>query len=253
LNRISISIAAAAAAVFFASAAAASTVAVTPTAPQGWSSPAGENSAGASATITSTSAHDGNGSLELSGDRTRFVLGDLYSPTSNLGLLSNFTDAGFSYRIDPTSTNTINPGYSPAMRITFWNNGVKDELVFEQAYQPGGYGAEAAIGDWNTTASDATFYLKSNGNENVENTLSGWLSSGQFANAYVSAVYVGNGSGEGDGYHAFVDDVRAGGNVFNFEVGGGVPEPASWAMMIVGLGGIGAAVRRRQRASTTFA
>jgi hypothetical protein len=251
LNRISIGIAAAAAAAFFASAAAASAVVVTPGASQGWTSPVGENSLGASAAITSTSAHDGNGSLELSGDRTRFVLGDLYSPASNLGLLSSYADLGFSYRIDPTSTNTISPGYSPALRITYWDQGVQGEFIFEQAYQPGAYGAEAPIGDWNVTAADATFYKKG-GSENTEMTLADWIATTS-STAYVSAIYVGNGSGEGDGYHAYVDDIRAGGDVFNFEVGGGVPEPASWAMMIVGLGGVGAIVRRRQKASLALA
>ena len=37
-----------------------------------------------------------------------------------------------------------------------------------------------------------------------------------------------------------------------FNIAGGVPEPASWALMILGFGGIGAAVRRR-RQSVVFA
>jgi hypothetical protein len=37
-----------------------------------------------------------------------------------------------------------------------------------------------------------------------------------------------------------------------FGVGGGVPEPATWAMMIIGFGGIGAVLRRR-RVATAFA
>jgi hypothetical protein len=37
------------------------------------------------------------------------------------------------------------------------------------------------------------------------------------------------------------------------DAAGGVPEPASWAMMVGGFGLIGAAMRRRQRADVTFA
>jgi hypothetical protein len=32
-----------------------------------------------------------------------------------------------------------------------------------------------------------------------------------------------------------------------------VPEPATWGMIVVGFGAMGAAMRRRQRANVTFA
>lgn len=35
--------------------------------------------------------------------------------------------------------------------------------------------------------------------------------------------------------------------------GGGVPEPATWAMMIIGFGAIGASMRRRQKVAVTYA
>ena len=35
--------------------------------------------------------------------------------------------------------------------------------------------------------------------------------------------------------------------------GGGVPEPATWAMMLLGFGGLGALLRRRRRASGAYA
>ncbi|MCW6532024.1 MULTISPECIES: PEPxxWA-CTERM sorting domain-containing protein [Sphingomonas] len=47
----------------------------------------------------------------------------------------------------------------------------------------------------------------------------------------------------GDQYYA-ISEFQA------FAGGGGVPEPATWAMMILGLGAIGAALRRRRPAAT---
>ena len=61
-------------------------------------------------------------------------------------------------------------------------------------------------------------------------------------------VVVGAGlSGIGAGYHAYADNIVAGSNTYNFEVNAAVPEPATWAMMILGLGGAGVMLRRRQR------
>ena len=34
-------------------------------------------------------------------------------------------------------------------------------------------------------------------------------------------------------------------------IGGGVPEPAAWSLMILGFGAIGASVRRRRRMAAT--
>ena len=39
------------------------------------------------------------------------------------------------------------------------------------------------------------------------------------------------------------------GTTYNFEVAAGVPEPATWAMMLVGFGGLGGLLRRRRTAS----
>ena len=234
-------------AAFVSSATSADTI-VTPTNNMGWTNPVGENSGGGAAAITGRSAYNGNGSIELHGDRTRFVLGSLYSPGPSLGSLSSFTNLAFSYRIDPTSTNAINLGYSPALRMTFWNHAAKDEFVFEQVYQAGGYGAEAPIGSWNTTTASSTFYLRSLGNENIQHTLADWLSIGNYTNAYASAIYIGVGSGIGGAnYLAYADNVKAGSNTYNFEASanGTVPEPATWVMMLSGFGLAGFAMRRR--------
>jgi hypothetical protein len=52
---------------------------------------------------------------------------------------------------------------------------------------------------------------------------------------------------------AYIDDNATGSEFRNFAfIASGVPEPASWAMLLIGFGGIGFALRR-QRASTTLA
>ncbi|MDB5195318.1 MAG: hypothetical protein JWO84_502 [Parcubacteria group bacterium] len=238
----------------FGSAAQANTVTVTTLdGSQGWSSPPSENTGGGSATITATPI-DGNGSMAVTGDRSRVAYGGLIglfgNPTvfgNNLGTVSQFADLSFSYEIDPTSVSALDPKYSPALRLVFWNGVVKDELVYEAAYQPGGYSSEGAIGSLNVTDSNSFFYLKSENNVNHAMSISSWLGANpSLSNDIVGGFYVGVGSSAGSSYLAHVDDVIANGTKYNFEVAG-VPEPASWAMMIMGFGVAGTMLRSNKR------
>jgi hypothetical protein len=74
------------------------------------------------------------------------------------------------------------------------------------------------------------------------------------ASTRIVSVEVGVGSGWSKTFNGAVDHVNvdfgtgAGGVSTNFEAG--VPEPATWAMMLVGFGGLGAVLRRSRRKAT---
>jgi hypothetical protein len=67
--------------------------------------------------------------------------------------------------------------------------------------------------------------------------------------AFISAFGVGNGGGAGADFNALADNVTlttdAGSTGYDFQAAAAVPEPATWAMMIMGFGLVGAAMRRR--------
>jgi hypothetical protein len=227
------------------SAASASVVSVTPTNAHGWYTPVGENNGGGQSVIVGSPSQDGNGSLEVSGSRVRYVFGNLFSPAVSLGSLRMFNDLNFTYRIDPTGVSNYDPKYSPALRLTLFNGGTRDDLIFEQAYQPGGYGSAAAIGNWNNPTSPL-FYLRSLGT-GTQKTFADWSSSIS-SSAFVTAVYIGVGGGAGTLYKAQVDDIKFKGDTYDFRLRGAVPEPGTWALMIAGFGAVGIASRNRRRA-----
>jgi hypothetical protein len=234
------------------------TTVVTPTNPQGWSDPAYENNPGGSAAITSAKPFDGNGSVEFVGDRSREIMGtapgNQFNPASNIIALNQVTGISFSWAIDPASSRT---DYSPALRLHIQDGAQRSELVYEAVYNAGDLAASAG-GAWVTTDFSDLFWqniagsgvtLVGGAQENL--TVSDWIANHYSSNAYVTAISLGQGSGATDGYHAFGDDVilgtTSGNRTFNFEVSaGGVPEPATWGLMLMGFGGLGAMMRRRR-------
>ncbi|MDB5849741.1 MAG: hypothetical protein JWP29_3493 [Rhodoferax sp.] len=246
-----------------AASASAATVAITPGDPT-WSSIPGENNAGSSTAITGAAPISGNGSLELTGDRTRFSMGNYYNPASNLGLLDQVSQLTYSWMVAVNSSNPYNVDYTPALRLHIFDNGVRSELIWEGAYN-NVYG-NMVKGDLYSSGIADNFYRNvsgsgvtlSNGSQ-VNHTIFDWASGASDAgvqwyssSAYVSAISVGDGSGASGAYHAFVDDVTFGINnsltTFNFEVtASAVPEPASIALLGLGLFGI-AATRKRKSA-----
>jgi hypothetical protein len=211
------------------------------------------------ATITNAAPRSGNGSLELTGDRTRFALGTIFpnAASAHIAELSNVSALTFDWRIAGDAVPLLNPDYTPALRLSIFDStsGSRKDLVWEGAYN-GTYG-NTLRDTWYSTTASSLFYL--NGTSvNDGRTIAAWLSAFG-ANSFVGGISVGQGSSAGVGYHAFVDNVTltttSGSTTYNFETAAAaVPEPATWGMMIAGFGMMGASMRyRRRSAKVTFA
>ena len=219
-----------------------------------------ENTGGGSAVITTTAARSGNGSVELKGDRTRFQEGIQYggaTGATNLMAPSTVTGLAFDWRIAADSISGYNADYTPALRLLVQDGSQRSELVWEGVYN-GTYG-NTARDTWYSSSFGDNFYqfvagagVTTTGGSQVNKTLSSWITQNYSANAFVSGISVGNGSGALPTYHAFADNVAlrttSGTTTFNFETAvAAVPEPATWAMMLVGFGMTGVAMRYRRR------
>jgi hypothetical protein len=234
-------------------AAQAAVVVVTPTSGS-WNNLPAESRDGATAEITNTAARSGNGSLELTGARTRFATGTIYPNSASTSLLdlSDVISLTFDWMIGTDSTNPYNPDYTPALRLHIFDAGagVRKELIWEGAYN-GVYGPQTNPGTWYTSGASDKFYI-TGGNVNEGMSIAQWASTLD-TRSFVAGISVGSGGGAG-AYHAFADNVTLatvnGSTTYNFEVGV-VPEPATWAMMLFGFGAVGYSVRRRKNVSAT--
>ncbi|MCW2362118.1 hypothetical protein M2331_001113 [Sphingobium sp. B10D7B] len=242
------------AAIWFASAtpAVAAVVDVYPT-DMNWQNLPGEARLGATAAITDTAPRSGNGSLELIGDRLRFATGEIYpdAATTSIASLADVTALTFDWSIAVDSLSNYSADYTPALRLHIWdagaNNGAgaRKELIWEGAYNDT-YG-NTVKGEWYSTSATDKFYI-SGGSELAGKSIADWASE-LAQGSFVAGISVGAGSGVGTGYHAFADNVTlsttSGSTTYNFELPAAVPEPATWAMLIVGFAMIGAGMRRR--------
>jgi hypothetical protein len=242
---------------------------VTPSNLQGWG-PANVRADGAVA-ITSTFAPPGqNGSLQFTThtvtpgqDKADFVNYSFGNAGTTLGALINGGGLSFDYYVSSATNGTI-ANAAPALRLAFTNDaGQFGYLVWEAAYNGGSGPTDTWIHE--DILAD-NFWMRDfiPGGNTVEQfnvTLAGWAGGASFAgadllnaNTHIVGLEIGVGSGWGGSFVGAADNVNlsfgnAGGLAANFEpdAAGGVPEPATWGLMLVGFGGLGAVLRRTRR------
>ena len=197
---------------------------------------AGENSAGSTTEISSTTALDANGALHIAGDRTRVQTGVQYGgapgfPT-NLGITAD-------QLVSLTGDYVVNNGgaggiQSPAFRVYLNNSSTnqRGELIWEAAYN-GGY----TLGVEDSVVATDQFWMNIAGCGFVGTT---GCASGSYelhtvaawgdqlgSNWFVSAFGIGDGSGAGAGFDAYADhltlatDAQFGTRSYDFQAAGG--------------------------------
>lgn len=242
-------------------AAALAQVIVTPSNPQGWG--VVDNAGTGSATINTTYARSGNGSLELTmatgGDKSYF--GTLLTPQS----LSSVTSAGFDWYRNSSTTGAgfLAPSYHFLIASTSGNTVQYSQLVWEWAYNnPANSAGTAPTDSWQTSNIVNGQFWRSMGGPTDTNcqpltsgsqlfaTLSDWASTcyaGQNPTVYGISV----GFGRVSNFEGAADNVHIGfgesaGTTYNFEADQStVPEPSSMALLGTGLVGLVPMVRRR--------
>jgi len=207
--------------------------------------------------ITTDYARSGNGSAYFSTVDGNSKADLEYYFTQPLAL-SSFEGGSYDWYRDGASG--VNGILAPSLRLLVTDGQQSGMLIFEPYYQaaPG----NVATDTWVTSIFSLSSVVWSNSTSTLTvpagtgtcavgcfSSLQNWAASNP--NLNVLGLSTGVGSGwNGGGFKGAVDNVSVtfGGQTqtFNFEVSA-VPEPATWAMMIVGFGLVGAAARRRGR------
>ena len=233
----------------------------TPTAGQWYQANVG---GGGTVGITTDYAQSGNGSAYFattSGDSK----GDLQFNFSALVPLSSLSSVSYDFFRDAASTTGA--GFAPVLRFDiFKDTSFAGSLVLEDFYQAQ---TNPTAGVWTTLNANLTSgifwatnaklgptFAAANGGQK---TLSDWIAANSGSVLSVSGMSIGVGSGWNGTFAGAIDnvDVNFAGRApiaSNFEVStSAVPEPATWAMILMGFGMIGFAARRRSNVQTTVA
>lgn len=227
----------------------------------------------AAVTLQGAVSKDGDGAVMLTGDRTRLQTGVQYGGGTSTGLpLSNMQSLTFDYMVADGGTGGIQ---SPALRLFVQDGDTRSELIWEAAYNDanGSAGGFYDLNTWYTSSTEALFWryvagplagniddgytgtTGLNSGSYVLNTISGWASSSLYSgNAVVTGTSIGNGSGSGGSFVGYADNIVGtssfGSQRTNFAAAAAVPEPGTWALMLVGFGGVGFSMRRSRKRNT---
>jgi len=211
--------------------------------------------------ITNTYTNDGNGAAYFAGsDAGGASKGDLAYNFGSAVALSALTS--MSYDFYRAAGSTIGGNLAPVMRFNVLKDGnFAGSLVLENVYQTQlaapvdtWTSVSATLNSgivWATNGALGPTFASANGGQK---TFQGWIDGNAGSTLTVTGLTIGFGSGWNGDFSAAMDNVQfafAGGPSadFDFAVTSDVPEPSTWAMMIIGIGLTGAAMRRRRSAS----
>ena len=209
--------------------------------------------------ITNTYTNDGNGAAYFAGnDAGGAAKGDLaYNFAAPVALQSL---NALSYEFFRDSASTINANLAPVFRFNILKNGnFAGSLVLENVYQNQ---MAAPVDVWTTvsatlnsgiiwatnSALGPTFAAAAGG----QKTFQQWIDDNAGSTLTVTGLTIGFGSGWNGNFAGAIDNVNfgfTGGRTADLDfavAAAAVPEPATWAMMMLGFGMIGAVARRRQ-------
>jgi hypothetical protein len=219
--------------------------------------------------ITTDYARSGNGSA-LFQTTSGTSKGDLSYNLGGLVSLSSFSSISFDFYRD--SASTTGAGFAPVFRLGMFKDSHNGNgptyaglLVFEYYYQNQSNPAtdswitQSSTLDngiwWATNSALGPTFAAANGGQK---SLQSWIDANAGSDLYVYGYNMGVGSGWSGTFSGAIDNVAVtnanGTSAFNFEVASGlgaVPEPSAWALLILGFGAIGGAMRRRVRSGVT--
>lgn len=177
--------------------------------------------------------------------------------------LGNLSNVGYDWL--RSSSSTTGQHLAPALRLAYRTaGGNAGYLIYENVYNGGSTAAPVTTDAWVVAdTTNAFFWMRAFGPgrtiEQYDVTLDQWkngYASGSShvldANTSITGIEVGVGSGWSGTFDGAVDHVRLSFGSdsisadFEPDAVAAVPEPASWGMMILGFGMVGAGMRRRK-------